>query len=81
MLKSRVLNAPGGIASKRAQRGFERIALRETATETIQIFRKNLLGEPYVNALVTNAISMSTTSLGAQRYMKAYVYLPVAVHP
>ena len=65
-----------------AQTGGELpVALREGLTETIIYLRRDLFGEPLYYRLVTNAYSMSATSLSAQRYMKLFVYLPVALHP
>ncbi|MFC2091565.1 spermidine synthase, partial [Elusimicrobiota bacterium] len=57
----------------------KRTAYKETLTEIIQYFRKDLLGEPYYYRLVTNTYSMSTTRLKGKRYMKLFVYLPMAV--
>jgi spermidine synthase len=61
--------------------GEKRIAIRESLTETIQYLQKDLLGEPEYHRLVTNSYSMSATSMQARRYMKMFVYLPVALHP
>ncbi len=61
--------------------GERRVATREGLTQTIQYLRKDLLGEPYYYRLMTNNYSMSGTTLKAKRYMKLFVYWPVAVHP
>lgn len=59
----------------------EVIATREGVTETIQYLRAHAHGEPLWYRLATNGYSMSTTSFSARRYMKLYVYLPVALNP
>ncbi len=56
-----------------------RVAFREGTTETIQLFRKELLGKPYSYQLVTNSHSMSNTALPTRRYMKLFGDLPSAV--
>jgi spermidine synthase len=61
--------------------GAKRVAVRESPTETVQILEKELLGRPYYHYLLTNNHSMSGTYFKAKRYMKLYVYLPVALHP
>ena len=62
-------------------RGEERMAYRETPIDSIQILRKDLLGEPHYYRMVTNNYSMSATDLRAKRYMKLFVYLPTAIRP
>ncbi len=57
------------------------VGVREGLTETIVYFERTFLGQPLSHALLTNAFSMSATSYGARRYMKLYVYWPMAVHP
>ena len=61
--------------------GSEVVAVREGLTETLQYLRNDLLGEPLFYRLVTNAFTMSGTQVANRRYMKVYVYLPVALHP
>ncbi|MFQ5846679.1 MAG: spermidine synthase [Candidatus Methylomirabilales bacterium] len=56
-------------------------ALREGSNEIIFYLRADRFGRPYYHRLVTNGHSMSDTSTVAQRYMKLFVYLPVALHP
>jgi len=58
-----------------------RIAVREGLTETIQYLQKDLSGKADYYRLVTNSHSMSVTSYGARRYMKLFVYWPVALNP
>lgn len=62
-------------------RGMELVAVREGVTETAQIFRKDLQGTPWFYTLGTNNHSMSSTMTTARRYMKLYVYWPMAVRP
>lgn len=59
----------------------EVIAVREGLTETIQYLRSMVHGEPASYRLVTNGYSMSGTQFEARRYMKLFVYLPVALQP
>lgn len=61
--------------------GEKRVAFREGVSETIQYLEKGLYGEPYYHRLVTNSYSMSATTLQSRRYMKHFVYLPVALRP
>ena len=61
--------------------GSRPLALREGLTETVLIMRKDVLGEPLSYRLVTNGFSMSGTGMVSDRYMKLFVYWPVAVHP
>jgi predicted membrane-bound spermidine synthase len=56
-------------------------ALREGLTETIVYLREDLLGEASYYRLLTNGLSMSSSQVAARRYMKLFVYLPVALHP
>jgi spermidine synthase len=55
------------------------IATREGLTETIRYYREDAFGEPRLFRLVTNGYSMSGTAIIAKRYMKLYVYLPLAL--
>lgn len=57
------------------------ISTREGLNETIRYFSRDLYGKPKYYRLVTNGHSMSATSTAAKRYMKLYVYLPVALNP
>jgi spermidine synthase len=65
--------APGG--------GLEVAAVREGITETILYLRSTLFGEPLDYHLFTNGFAMSGTHYAARRYMKLYVYWPVALRP
>lgn len=57
------------------------VSVREGLTETLVYTQETRFGEPLHTRLVTNGHSMSATHLAAQRYMKLFVYLPVALHP
>jgi spermidine synthase len=64
-----------------AAAGERPVAFRETLTETAIYTRWDLAGHVRHYRLVTNSHSMSTTSFQAQRYMRHFVYLPIALHP
>ncbi|HEY7025969.1 MAG TPA: fused MFS/spermidine synthase, partial [Gemmatimonadales bacterium] len=54
--------------------------LREGLDATVMYVEELVFGQAHQDyRLVTNSLSMSTTEFGARRYMKLYVYLPVAV--
>ncbi|MGH0031158.1 MAG: fused MFS/spermidine synthase, partial [Myxococcota bacterium] len=55
--------------------------IREGLTETIVYLERELFGEPIAHRMLTNSHSMSSTSPRDARYMKLFVYWPVAVHP
>lgn len=55
--------------------------VREGLTETIIYFETRMLGRPESYTMLTNAYSMSGTEHQSRRYMKLYVYWPMAVHP
>jgi spermidine synthase len=57
------------------------IALREGLIETILYLQRDWFGVPVAKKLVTNAYSMSGTDFRSRRYMKLFVYWPIAVHP
>jgi spermidine synthase len=50
----------------------------EGTSDTLQLLRGDLFGEPYYYRLVTNAFSMSATNPSNQRYMRLFAYLPLA---
>jgi spermidine synthase len=80
-LEARILAMPGGIRAVLEADGNELVAFEESLTETLQYFRKPLLGETHYHTLVTNNHPMAGTSLANRRYMKAYVYWPMALNP
>jgi spermidine synthase len=53
----------------------------EGTSDTLQLLRGDLFGEPYYYRLVTNAFSMSATNPRNQRYMRLFAYLPLALRP
>ena len=55
------------------------IATREGLTETMRYYRCDVFGAPAYYRLVTNGYSMSATTVIGQRYMKLFVYLPLAL--
>jgi predicted membrane-bound spermidine synthase len=60
----------------------DRIAqVREGLIQTIIYVENRALGATASHRMFTNAYSMSGTAFFARRYMKLYVYWPVAVHP
>ena len=53
----------------------------EGSSETYQLLRYDLFGEPYHYQLLTSGFSMSGTSPQSQRYMRMFAYLPLAFRP
>jgi hypothetical protein len=53
----------------------------EGTSDTLQLVRRDLFGEPYYCRLLTNAFSMSATNPRNQRYMRLFAYLPLALRP
>ena len=53
----------------------------EGTSDTWQLLRRDLFGEPYYYRLLSDAFSMSATSPRNQRYMRLFAYLPLAFHP
>ncbi|MEE2678980.1 MAG: spermidine synthase [Myxococcota bacterium] len=56
-------------------------AVREGRTETALLLRAALDGESVHHRLVTDGYSMAGTTARARRYMKLYVYWPLALQP
>ena len=54
------------------------IEAREGLTETAFYYSYDQYGQPLYHRLMTNGFSMSATSVLARRYMKLFVYLPLA---
>lgn len=69
------------VASRWMLDGSSIAAIREGLTETIIYLRKELWGESVNHRLITNSFSMSGTSLSGLRYMRLFVYWPMALHP
>jgi spermidine synthase len=61
--------------------GAKLLLFREGLTETSAYVQYQVRGEPHYHRLVTNGFTMASTLHTSQRYMKLYVYLPVALHP
>jgi spermidine synthase len=53
----------------------------EGTSDTWQLLRRDLFGQPYYYRLVTNGFSMSATNPVNQRYMRSFAYLPIALDP
>jgi spermidine synthase len=53
----------------------------EGPSETYQLLRYDLFGQPYYYQLLTSGFSMSGTSPQSQRYMRLFAYLPLAFRP
>jgi spermidine synthase len=53
----------------------------EGTADTFQLLRRDLHGQPYYYRLVTNSYSMSSTVPRAQRYMRMFAYVPLALRP
>ncbi len=56
-------------------------AYREGLNETITYLARDLWGEVTSHRLLTNSYSMSGSHFASARYMRFFVYLPVALHP
>jgi spermidine synthase len=53
----------------------------EGTSDTLQLLRRDLFGEPYYYRLLTNGFSMSATNPHSQRYMRLFAYLPLVFRP
>ena len=60
--------------------GISVVAQKEGISQTIQLVRRDVYSQPLWFRLMTNGHSMSATSTPARRYMKQYVFWPVATH-
>jgi spermidine synthase len=65
----------------RSNPGSQVAAVREGLTETIIYIKTTVFGIPISYSMLTNSFAMSGTQKQARRYMKLYVYWPMAVHP
>ena len=61
--------------------GSRIVAVREGILQTLVLMRTERFGRTLHLRLFTDGFSMSGTTAHSRRYMKAYVYLPVALHP
>ncbi len=57
------------------------VATREGLTEVAFLLQKDLLGKPGFHRLITNGFPMSADTFLAKRYMRLFVYWPMALHP
>jgi len=57
----------------------KRVAYSEGLTETVQYLQKDFFGKALYQRMLTNNYSMSSNQYNARRYMKLYVYMPVAI--
>ena len=53
----------------------------EGTSDTWQLLRRDLFGQPSYYRLLSDSFSMSATSPRNQRYMRLFAYLPLALHP
>jgi len=77
-LRQHLITTAGRFAGARTWRV---VGAREGLSETILYVQEYIYGKPSHFRLVTNSLSMSSTAFNGRRYMKLYVYLPVALHP
>jgi predicted membrane-bound spermidine synthase len=63
--------------------GSKPVAIREGVSQTIIYLRRDFadLGAPNYYRLCTDSFWMSGTTVRGRRYMKLFVYWPIAVHP
>jgi spermidine synthase len=54
---------------------------REGVSETAFYLAHEFADQVWYHRLATNSVSMSSTSLQGQRYMRLFAYLPAALHP
>ena len=57
------------------------VDFREGLAETLLYLEFHAFGQPISQRMLTNSFSMSANNIGSRRYMKQYVYWPLAVHP
>jgi len=57
------------------------LAVREGLTETLVYVQVREFGQPLFTRMIANSFSMSSNAVASDRYMKQFVYWPVAVHP
>ena len=68
-------------AARFGTEGSRLVAFREGLTETVIYLKHDVLGQSAYHLMATNGVSMSGTMAYARRYMKLYVWWPVALHP
>lgn len=57
------------------------VAMREGVTETIIYMEEEAFDRPVSHRMLTNGYSMSSTNTNSKRYMKLFVWLPMALNP
>ena len=79
---------PTGLAERvmRAQvppylQGQRVVAIREGVASTLVYMREDRWEEPFAYRLMTNGLNMSGTYVEGRRYMKLFVYWPLALRP
>ncbi len=68
-------------ASRWTRDAGELVGVRESASSTLLHVVHREHGAPLFDQVATNAYSMSVNGFYGRRYMKLFVYLPVALHP
>jgi len=64
-----------------ARDGSRLVKKVEGNSDTLQLLRRDLLGQPLYYRLLTNAFTMSDTRYQNQRYMRLFAYLPLTLRP
>lgn len=57
------------------------VSYSHAADQTIQLLRRDFLGQPVAWRLMTDGYSMSGTEVDSRRYMSLFAWLPAAIHP
>jgi spermidine synthase len=64
------------------EKGTERVAaVREGLTETVIYLKRAMLKRPISYMMLTNSYAIAGTDFQYRRYMKLFIYWPMAVHP
>ncbi len=69
-----------------ARRAYEAVGEQlekrvEGNSDTYQLLRRDIYGEPYYYRLAANAFSLANTESRNQRYMRLFAYLPLFLNP
>ncbi len=64
-----------------AEGGGKILEIREGQIETVSYLEQQWQGKPLFQRLITNSYSMSSSDFRSRRYMKLFVYWPLALHP
>jgi len=57
------------------------VSVKEGLNETVVHLESRMFGQRTALRMITNSFSMSGNNTAGRRYMKAFVYLPMAFHP